>query len=351
MNDINDFIAAFKTLLYQKFNKDLWVDPKHTPNGNLLIKSHKNDRYIIIKPIESMLSVGAKRVQDFINNTPTFKKKSIDNYIFVARRFNENAIKLANSNKQLTLISVDFINKSIIHFGIKNIEYDISKAVNELSNNIGNQRGSTVNTQKEPSYHAESKPHALLSTERSHRENELSNNNGNPRGSTVNTKKKPSYRAESKPYALINTERSHRENEEPVYFLCPKCGVNLSVPEKYRKYDCLKCCNCDVTFKSPIFYPGDRTIINKIKVKKNKESDYWQEYNRKYPNFKYVLIIAFVVFLIYIIGLFSTPDPEYDSFIETRARMYMLKERGLVTDRDIKDYEDAFYESRRKKKK
>ncbi len=150
--------------------------------------------------------------------------------------------------------------------------------------------------------------------------------------------------------ANINTERTHRENEPQLYFLCPICGVNLSVPEEYRGSDHLDCYHCKRTFKNPLIYPNDKTEYEKIEVKTT-ELDYWSVYNKKHPGFKYVMIIAFIILFFYIVGRFSTPDPEYDEFIDTRAKMMMLKEKGLATDKDIKRYEDAYYESRRNKKK
>jgi transcription elongation factor Elf1 len=71
---------------------------------------------------------------------------------------------------------------------------------------------------------------------------------------------------EKKIKSLINTERTHRKNEEQLYFTCPFCGVNISVPEKYRKHDELKCFNCHRTFNNPIFHPNDKTVYEKISL-------------------------------------------------------------------------------------
>jgi len=166
---------------------------------------------------------------------------------------------------------------------------------------------------------------------------------------TLNTLKVKNNLGEKKNPALINTESKYRLDEDRISFICPICDIKIYVPAKYRKHDDLKCFNCHHTFKNPIFHPDDHTIYKKVKTQRN-ESGFWREYYRKYPNFKYALFVGFVVLLIYIIGLFSSTDPDYEKFIETRANMYMLKKKGLVTDKDIKQYEDAFYESRRKKK-
>jgi len=237
MENIYDFIAIFKTYLNQKSKNIFWIDPKHTRYGTLLIKNLISNKKIIFKPIDLTLPIGGKRIHDFIINTPTFKKNSIDNYIFVARKYKECAIKLTESNKQLTLLTVDFENKNIKLDGSKNIDMDILKFIKAFSNHFDDIAKNTVSNQNE-----------------------------------------------------------------------------------------------------------------KIEVKTT-EHDYWSDYNKKYPSFKYVMIIALIILFFYIIGKFSTPDPEYNKFIDTRAKMMMLKEKGLVTDKDIKQYEDAYYESRRNKKK
>jgi predicted RNA-binding Zn-ribbon protein involved in translation (DUF1610 family) len=229
MKNIYDFLAKFKTYLNQKFKNNFWIDPKHTPYGNLLVKSLLSDKKIILKPIDSTLPIGSKRIQDFIINTPTFKKNSIDHYIFIARSFKENAIKLSKSNKQLTLITYDFGTNNIMLIGSENLDKDILKAINEFSKYFDSKT------------------------------NKIDRN-------YIDTKTRP----ENRPKSLINTERTHRENEDQLYFLCPMCGVNLSVPKKYRKHDELKCYSCHVTFKNPIFYPNDKTDYKKINSLQNK---------------------------------------------------------------------------------
>lgn len=68
---------------------------------------------------------------------------------------------------------------------------------------------------------------------------------------------------EKKVNSLINTERTHRPGEDQLYFICPMCGVNVSVPKRYRKHDELKCFHCHGTFKNPIFHPKDSTLYKK----------------------------------------------------------------------------------------
>jgi hypothetical protein len=60
--------------------------------------------------------------------------------------------------------------------------------------------------------------------------------------------------------SIINTERTHRENEKQLYFLCPTCGVNLSVPEEHRGEFNLCCYHCKKTFRNPLI---QHIIINK----------------------------------------------------------------------------------------
>lgn len=309
MENIYYFVTDLKNYFNKEFNNDFWIDPKPSPYGNLLIKCHSNNKNIIFKPLDSTIPVGAKRINDFISNTTTFKKNLIDNYVIVARNYKENAIKLTKQNKKLTLLSVDFDNRNIMLFGENNICPEVSKPIKEFSNLFSNTKNSVQKTEN------------------------------------IN-------QAENKPPDLINIERSHRENEDQLYFLCPNCSINISVPMKYRIYEELECLHCHGTFKNPIYSLNDHSEYNKKKVE-TKESNYWSEYNKKYPTFKYVLFVVFIYLFFYFIGLFSNKEPntEYDKFIENRARLKMLKDKGLATEEDIKSYEDAYYESQRNKNK
>lgn len=80
--------------------------------------------------------------------------------------------------------------------------------------------------------------------------------------------------------------------------------------------------------------------------------NWWNRPNRIDPRFsnRYVTIaLAITILVITLIFLPRNSDKEYDEFIDTRAKMMMLKEKGLATDKDIKRYEDAYYKSRRNK--
>ncbi|NOQ27720.1 MAG: TIR domain-containing protein [Bacteroidales bacterium] len=136
MNSIYDFLEEFEVYLNRKINEDVWVYSGHTYFGSLLIKNLVDKKRIILKPSDSTLPVGGKRIQDFMAKTPTFKGHTIDNYIFITRLFKHIAERLAKANKQLTLISVDFKNKSIIVSGSMNIDLNILNHIIEFSNHL-----------------------------------------------------------------------------------------------------------------------------------------------------------------------------------------------------------------------
>lgn len=129
----------------------------------------------------------------------------------------------------------------------------------------------------------------------------------------IETKESEKARGQKKAKALINTERVDKNNKNQLIFTCPICGVDLTVPGKYIRHDELKCYNCQRTFKNPIFYPHDETVYEKIellpknndstlkKIKSAPENNYWTEYNKKYPNFKYVLIISIIFLSVFLI--------------------------------------------------
>ncbi|GEO24168.1 toll/interleukin-1 receptor domain-containing protein [Cyclobacterium qasimii] len=136
MNSVYDFLEEFEVYLNRKINEDIWVYSGHTYFGSLLIKNLVDKRKIILKPSDSTLPVGGKRIQDFMSKTPTFKRHTIDNYVFVTRTFKHISKRLAKANKQLTLISVDFETKSIVVFGSMNIDLNILNHIIEFANNI-----------------------------------------------------------------------------------------------------------------------------------------------------------------------------------------------------------------------
>jgi len=165
---------------------------------------------------------------------------------------------------------------------------------------------------------------------------------------TDSNTEKVSIRGEKKIKSQINTEQRHQGNRDSIFYICPICGVDLSVPKEYIYHNVFCCYHCHGTFKNPRYASNDKIEHEKISVKTS-ENDYWSDYNKKYPNFKYVLYIAVIILFLYFVGKLSEPDPEYDKFINTRAKMMMLKDKGLATEKDIKQYEDSYYESKRNK--
>lgn len=122
MENIYDFLEELEIFLVQKAKDEIWLYSGHTRYGSILIKNSINNKRIMLKPSDSIHAIGAARIQDFIAKTPTFKGYNIDNYIFIANLFNVISNRIAKSNKQITLISVDIDNKLIQINGSMNID-------------------------------------------------------------------------------------------------------------------------------------------------------------------------------------------------------------------------------------
>jgi hypothetical protein len=145
-------------------------------------------------------------------------------------------------------------------------------------------------------------------------------------------------RGEKKIKSLINTERTHRENEDQLYLLCPLCGVNLSVPLKYRQHDELKCYNCHRTFKSPIFHPNDKTVHEKINVQQKSNYSSSSQSKKHLPIGTQIFrgLLAGIIILAVIRACNETP--------EDAMRQYQ-KEQKIIREHEKKNKEiDEYFE-------
>jgi len=136
MEDIYDFLNDFESFLREKFKNDVLVYARHTYLGSMLLKNSTNNKRLLLKPSDSTLPIGGKRIQDFIAKSPTFKGYKVDNYIFIARVYKEISYRLAKSKKRLTLVAVDFEEKQIKINGAMNVELNILNLFIEFSEAI-----------------------------------------------------------------------------------------------------------------------------------------------------------------------------------------------------------------------
>jgi len=136
MNNIYDLFEKLELFFSKRQRNDILVYSGHTYYGSLLIKNKINQKKILFKPSDSSNPVGGKRIQDYIDNTPTYRGHYIDNYIFVTNAFKPIAKRIVKSNRDLTLVSVDFENKSILVIGSKNIDLNILNNLIDFANEI-----------------------------------------------------------------------------------------------------------------------------------------------------------------------------------------------------------------------
>jgi len=118
------------------YENHVYVYAGHTYFGSTLIKNKYNGKRIIIKPSDSTLAIGGKKIQDYISKTITYKGYKINNYIFIANSFKEVASRIARSNKRITLISVNLNEKQIKVIGAMNIDTNILNLFIEFADSI-----------------------------------------------------------------------------------------------------------------------------------------------------------------------------------------------------------------------
>lgn len=125
MKNIYDFLDELEIYLTQRADNEIWVYSGHTNFGSLLIRYSDDNKRLIFKPSDSTLPIGGKKIQDYIANTPKYKGHIIDNYVFIGNSFKEISKRIAKSNKQVSIISVDFATKQITINGAMNIDLNI----------------------------------------------------------------------------------------------------------------------------------------------------------------------------------------------------------------------------------
>jgi len=136
IKNIYPFTNAFEKYLIDNKKSDVWVYSRKTFTGSLLLNNLGNNKKIIIKSSNSINPIGATRIEKFIENTETFKGRLLDNYIYIAKIFKDNAKTLAKVEKRITLVSVNIKSKEISLFGSMNIDLNILNHFIEFSDYI-----------------------------------------------------------------------------------------------------------------------------------------------------------------------------------------------------------------------
>lgn len=125
ISSIHDLLSQLAVYFKNDSDADIWAYSGKTALGSLLLKNSGNGKRILVKPSDSANPVGSGRIEEFMRGTTTFKGHTIDNYIYIARRFKDNAKRLARVNRQLTLIVMDIEKESLTVYGSMNIDLNI----------------------------------------------------------------------------------------------------------------------------------------------------------------------------------------------------------------------------------
>ncbi len=133
MMSIVKVISKLENYLIEKAKKDVFVYTGRKEMGSLLIKNKENNKKIIVKPSESTIPIGGKRLQDFIIKTSTFKGQSIDHYIYLSKDFKDIAKRYTKRYKSLTLISFNSKKRKIVVYGSMNVDLAILNHIIEFA--------------------------------------------------------------------------------------------------------------------------------------------------------------------------------------------------------------------------
>jgi|GEM_PF-4967332 hypothetical protein len=133
IKDVFLFVKELENYLLK--SKDIKVYSRQTYQGALLLKN-ANDKKIILKPSNSGYLIGSARIEKFIDNTDIFKGRAIDNYIYIASTFRDNAIRLAKIDKRVCLIELQIKKKEITIFGSMNIDLNLLNYFIEFADKI-----------------------------------------------------------------------------------------------------------------------------------------------------------------------------------------------------------------------
>jgi len=125
ISSIHDLLNELAAYFKDDLDADIWVYSGKATLGSLLLKNTGNSKRIILKPSDSANPVGGTRIEEFMSQTTTFKGHAIDNYMYIARRFKDNAKRLAKVDRQLTLMAVDIEKKSLTVYGSMNIDLNV----------------------------------------------------------------------------------------------------------------------------------------------------------------------------------------------------------------------------------
>ena len=133
---VYDFIDELEDYFTNKFKSEIWVYSRKSSYGSLLIKNSGNNKIILLKPSDSINAIGGSRIDRFISNTTSFKGHNIDNFIYIAKDFKDNAKRLVKVNKQLSLLSLNFEENELTLFGSMNIDLNLLNIFIEFSSHL-----------------------------------------------------------------------------------------------------------------------------------------------------------------------------------------------------------------------
>jgi hypothetical protein len=119
--DTFDFVQEFGDYL-KRNPKSAYVYAGQKPSGLFMVKPDETDSKYVFKCYTTKKPITPGRLLEFMLETPTFKGRKIDKYIFVGYSFSVLSCKLPKTNNNLSLILFGIKHHSIAIYGAVNLD-------------------------------------------------------------------------------------------------------------------------------------------------------------------------------------------------------------------------------------
>lgn len=133
MNSIPEFIDKLEEYIIVNCTEQFYSYTRNGVQGALLIKNNDNNNRTIFKSYSTNQRKGLSKIQHSMESTSSFKGHKIDNYVFVAPHFRNNSKRYTLFDDELTLLEVNFYDKTLSIYGSKNIDKSLFEMLLKFS--------------------------------------------------------------------------------------------------------------------------------------------------------------------------------------------------------------------------
>lgn len=133
IDSIDQFVLKLESFMLTR-KEVFYVYTGKKESGSLMLKSEISGKRYLIGQSFSIHPIGAVKIEKYSLRQPTFKGRIVDNYIYVAGDYKDNAKRLPKINRQISLLSFSANNKSMTLYGSMNLESELLLAFIEFAN-------------------------------------------------------------------------------------------------------------------------------------------------------------------------------------------------------------------------